>query len=114
MPRREFVLSGYRGVWLVAMFDLPVKSQLDKQRYVKFRTALLREGFSMLQYSVYARYCGDEQIGDRLYARMQKQLPPAGQVRFLAITDRQFEKMRVFFGRKEEAAERAPRQLLLF
>ena len=24
MPRREFTLSGYKGMWIFALFDLPV------------------------------------------------------------------------------------------
>ncbi len=44
-------------MWLLAMFDLPVTTRKARKRYAEFRKLLLQEGFSMLQFSVYARYC---------------------------------------------------------
>ena len=41
-------------------------------------------------------------------------LPPDGEVRLLTITDKQFERMRVFWGRKRKPTEPAPLQLELF
>lgn len=46
--------------------------------------------------------------------RMIDILPPNGQVRLLAVTDHQFGRMRVFFGKTESRAEKPPDQLLLF
>ncbi len=93
--------SKYRAMWLVAMFDLPVKTRRERKAYAKFRTALLRRGFTMLQFSVYARHC-------------HKILPEAGQVRLMTITDRQFGKMEVFCEKNHVAIEKPPEQLLLF
>lgn len=56
MPERGLQLSEYRGVWLVAMFDLPVDTKEARRHYTQFRNALLKQGFTMLQFSVYARY----------------------------------------------------------
>ena len=48
-------------MWVFALFDLPVTTPKARKRYTQFRRLLLNEGFSMLQFSVYARYCvGDE------------------------------------------------------
>lgn len=114
MPRSRYILSGYRGMWLFAMFDLPVTTEAARRRYVRFRNDLLKEGFSMMQYSVYARYCGSEELGDALFLRIRAKLPTEGHVRFLMVTDRQFGKMRVFHGKKAARPENAPEQLLLF
>ena len=43
-------------MWVVAMFDLPVETQQNRRDYARFRKALLKDGFMMLQFSVYARY----------------------------------------------------------
>ena len=101
-------------MWLFTMFDLPVKTPAQKKRHVQFRKALLGEGFTMLQYSVYARFCQSEESGEAFSGHLRSLLPPEGRVRMLAVTDRQFGKMRSFIGQKNAAVESAPEQFLLF
>lgn len=101
-------------MWLFAMFDLPVDSKEARKVYADFRKVLLREGFSMLQYSVYARHCPTEESSDRVRSVVRAVLPAAGQVRLLSVTDRQFGKMEVFFGKKREKTEEPPLQFMLF
>lgn len=101
-------------MWLVAMFDLPVDTKDAKRQYTRFRKALLRQGFTMLQYSVYARHCASEETAKAHRSRVRGALPPDGQVRVVAITDHQFGKMEVYFGKKRAAAEDPPSQLELF
>lgn len=108
------LLSGYRAVWLFAMFDLPVKTKRERRAYTRFRKVLIREGFSMLQFSVYARYCRSEETSDWFRNRIEGSLPAKGQVRVLSVTDRQFGKMQVFFGRETEPVEDPPQQYELF
>lgn len=60
MQQQRFELSGYKGMWLFAMFDLPTDTTEDIRNYTRFRKTLLQLGFDMLQFSVYARYCADE------------------------------------------------------
>jgi len=96
------------------MFDLPVSTKKARKRYARFRKVLLADGFSMLQYSVYARYCasGDTAMAHR--RRIRAALPPEGYVRLLGVTDRQFGKMENYVGKSSEPAEKPPAQLLLF
>ncbi|WP_459558580.1 CRISPR-associated endonuclease Cas2 [Lacunimicrobium album] len=101
-------------MWLMAMFDLPVKSKTDRKNYARFRNVLLDEGFDMMQLSVYARFCDSEQTADSFKNRIEKKLPPGGQVRLLAITDKQFGKMEIFHGKKKASAQSKPSQLQLF
>ncbi len=107
-------LSEYRGVWLFAMFDLPVVSKEDRRRYTQFRTLLLKLGFEMMQYSVYARYFPSEEASQVHKKRIKKGLPPAGQVRLVTITDKQFGKMDIFLGKKAASTEEPPDQMMLF
>ncbi|RMF45432.1 MAG: CRISPR-associated endonuclease Cas2 [Deltaproteobacteria bacterium] len=106
--------SRYRSVWLFAMFDLPVTTKKARRLYARFRKALLMEGFTMLQFSVYARHCVSEESSDSIRQHVRQALPPEGQVRLLAVTDRQFEKMEVYFGKKRRPAEEPPKQFMLF
>jgi len=112
--RRAPDLSGYRAVWLFAMFDLPTYSKARRREYVRFRNRLLEQGFSMLQYSVYARHCASEESAAGIKADVRTMLPPEGEVRLLAVTDRQFGRMEVFFGKKRSPTEEPPRQIMLF
>lgn len=114
MPRTELALSGYRGMWLFAMFDLPVTTKIARKRYARFRSLLLEEGFTRLQFSVYARYCVSEEAAGAFRARLRRQLPDQGHVRLLMVTDRQFGKMEVFHGKTSTKPETEPDQLLLF
>ena len=107
-------LSKYRAMWLVAMFDLPVTTKPARKAYAEFRRVLLNRGFTMLQYSVYARYCVSEEASETHRKYLAGALPDEGQVRLMAITDRQFGKMQVFYGKKRADAESPPDQLLLF
>jgi len=107
-------ISEYHSMWLFAMFDLPVDDKEARREYTQFRKALLKEGFVMLQFSVYARYCGSEERTDLFRKRLRRALPPDGQVRLIAVTDHQFGKMDVFHGKRLHLAEKPPEQLLLF
>ncbi len=101
-------------MWIFAMFDLPVKTKKARKRYAQFRKLLISEGFSMLQYSVYARYCSGEEAATVYRARIRSAVPPKGYVRVLAVTDRQFGKMESYIGKTNEPIEEPPAQLTLF
>ncbi|HXG35134.1 MAG TPA: CRISPR-associated endonuclease Cas2 [Bryobacteraceae bacterium] len=107
-------LSVFRPMWLIAMFDLPVEELQDRRNYNRFRKALLKDGFMMLQLSVYARYLPSEEAAEAHRRRVRAAIPPLGQVRLLAVTDHQFGKMEVYFGRKLREPEQPQSQLLLF
>ena len=106
--------SRYKAMWLFAMFDLPVKTREEKRRYVRFRKNLLREGFMQLQYSVYARYFESEEASTACRRRIAVRVPEDGRVRILHVTERQFGKMAVLFGKQVREPELPPEQLLLF
>ena len=114
MPETLLPLSEYQGMWLFALFDLPVTSKEHKKHYVEFRRILIKQGFMMMQYSVYARYCASEEYGGILKKKLKAGLPPDGEVRLLMVTDRQFGKMECFSGKKSYKPEGAPEQMMLF
>ncbi len=101
-------------MWLVVMFDLPVDTQQARKQYARFRKALLQDGFSMMQFSVYIRHCASEENTAVHVTRVENSIPPDGEVRILAITDKQFERMRIFWGKRRKPPEPVPTQLELF
>lgn len=101
-------------MWIVVMFDLPVDTPTAVRFYAQFRKYLLADGFSMIQFSVYVRHCASMENADVHMNRVQRMVPPDGEVRVLSLTDKQFERMRIFRGKRRVPAEEPPPQLLLF
>ncbi len=115
-PRRESgpALSGYRIVWLIVLFDLPVATKPQRSAATRFRHDLLDEGFEMSQYSVYLRHCAGKEQADALARRIELVMPKEGKVHMIQITDKQYENIRTFRGRKREPSSRNPDQLVMF
>lgn len=107
-------ITGYRLMWVVTMFDLPTDTKRARRDYTVFRKRLLEDGFTQMQYSVYARACPSQENASVHVLRIERSLPPDGEVRVLVITDKQYERMRVFWGKRRQIPERAPCQLELF
>ena len=107
-------VSGYRCMWVLTMFDLPVNTKQARRAYTQFRKKLLQDGFTLLQYSVYVRHCASEENADVHAARVERTLPDDGEVRVIYFTDKQYERMRVFWGKRRKPPESPPRQLELF
>lgn len=108
------VISGYRFVWVLTLFDLPVDTKQARKEYARFRKFLLKDGFQQMQYSVYTRYCPSYENAHVHIRRVAGHVPPDGEVRIIVITDKQFERMRIFQGKMRKPPENAPRQLELF
>lgn len=101
-------------MWVLALFDLPVGTKQQRYEYSRFRSRLRDDGFVMLQYSVYARPCPNEENAKVHFERVRSILPPEGEVRLLTLTDMQFGRMKVFIGKKVRQTEKQPVQLTLF
>jgi CRISPR-associated protein Cas2 len=96
------------------MFDLPVDTKQARHNYTKFRKWLLEDGFSMIQFSVYARCCPSIASGQVHAARVGSRVPDDGEVRIIFLTDKQFEHQRIFDGKRRKTPEKAPKQLEFF
>ena len=107
--------SKVKQMWLLALFDLPVKTKTDRRNYVKFRKELIRKGFWMMQFSVYARPCQDRKQSQTYMRQIKRILPiTGGQVRIIEITEKQFSDMKIYESRIKKPPEEGPEQLLLF
>lgn len=83
---------------LLVFFDLPVVRPEDRKIYQKFRKFLLNDGYDMLQFSVYCRIVNGDDGVEKHAKRLHQNLPPRGSIRFLQITDRQFQQMKFLVG----------------
>ena len=79
----------YKTMRMLCMFDLPVDLPEERKAYRDFRKNLIKEGFIMIQYSVYVRTCPSREYGNRLVSRVKKFAPSKGNIRLLTITEKQ-------------------------
>ncbi len=107
-------LSGYRLMWIFVMFDLPVTSRAESRAATKFREFLLDEGFEKSQFSVYARFVNGKEQVEAYLRRIEANMPAHGEVHVLTFTDRQYENIVRFSGRRKRAPRKNPDQLALF
>jgi len=101
-------------MWLFVFFDLPTETKKNKRDAQQFRKNLLKDGYSMMQFSVYTRHCASSESADVHEKRINKWLPPFGKVSVLRVTDRQFGDICNFWGKAEAPKPPPPLQLELF
>jgi CRISPR-associated protein Cas2 len=101
-------------MWILVMFDLPVDTKKARRAYAIFRKELLKDGFAKMQFSVYMRHCPSEENAQVHVTRVERMLPNDGEVRVVLLTDKQFERMRIFWGKARQAVAPPPLQLELF
>ena len=83
---------------MMVFFDLPVKTKLQRSVAARFRTFLLKDGYHMIQYSLYARVCNGMDAVEKHEKRLRAQLPQNGSVRLLVVTEKQYESIRILVG----------------
>jgi CRISPR-associated protein Cas2 len=96
---------------LIVLFDLPAVSKTEKRISALFRKNLIGDGFTMMQYSVYTRFCHSNAILKTHIARVHQYVPDTGCVRILAITEKQFENMEILGGTATQTEQMAAQQL---
>lgn len=106
--------SEYRVMWLLVFFDLPTETKKDRRAYSDFRKGLLKDGFSMFQFSIYVRNCASMENAEVHKRRVKSFLPETGQVGVMCVTDKQFEGIEIFYGTKASKPQQANLQLELF
>ena len=96
------------------MFDLPVDTTEDKRNYRNFRRALIKNGFLMLQESVYCRMLITPSAESAAVEVIRKNKPPRGTVQVLTVTEKQFSKMEYLVGEfKSEVLDSDERLVVL-
>ena len=110
----ELRLNAYHIMWLFVFFDLPTTTKKERKTATQFRKALEKDGFSMMQYSVYIRHCPSKENMEVHIARVKSAIPETGLTSILSITDKQFGEIRNFWGKVERAKLSSPQQLEIF
>lgn len=83
---------------MLVFFDLPVKTKLQRREATSFRNFLIKDGYHMMQYSVYARVCNGNDAVEKHRKRLNSHLPDNGSIRLLVITEKQYQSVEVLIG----------------
>ena len=91
-------LERNRYMRLLIFFDLPVETSKQRREYRLFRKKLLKEGYLMVQKSVYSKLVVNENAAKAAMGRLKKMRPPEGQIQVLRVTERQYTMMACIVG----------------
>lgn len=106
--------SEYRVMWILVFFDLPTETKKERKIYTNFRQKLMIDGFTMFQFSIYVRHCASRENASVHIKRIKSILPEKGHIGILCITDKQFEDIELYYGKKEAKITTPYQQLELF
>jgi CRISPR-associated protein Cas2 len=107
-------INGYRMNWVFCSFDLPTTSKEERKKAQDFRKYLLKNGFSMFQYSVYARPCPSVEHAESVMNTIYNSLPHKGNVILFRVTDKQFGRMLMIFSNRKDPSKQNWQAVSLF
>lgn len=88
----------YRFMRILVMFDLPVNTSSERKDYRDFRKFLIKNGFLMMQESVYCKLLLNRTAVDTILNNIDKNKPARGLIQALIITEKQFANMKLIVG----------------
>lgn len=99
---------------VLVFFDLPVLTSENRRAYAKFRRFLLKNGFLMLQESVYCKLALNSSAVNAIVDNMHKNKPEEGLIQLLTVTEKQYAKMDIILGQvKSEVLDTDERLVIL-
>ena len=99
---------------VVVFFDLPTETAEERRDYRRFRAALLKNGFFMMQESVYSKIILNNTAANVIKETVRKLKTGKGLIQMLTVTERQFENMEFVLGKKQSTVvENAERLVVL-
>jgi len=101
-------------MWLFVFFDLPVTAKKERKAAALFRKNLEKDGFNMMQFSVYTRFCASRENADVHINRVKRAIPEYGTVCILIITDKQYGNILNFYFQHPKNLSAEGQQLELF
>lgn len=89
-----------RFMRLIVFFDLPTGTKEERKAATAFRNFLIKDGYYMIQFSVYGRLCNGNDHVEKHCARVRQNAPEYGSVRMLTVTEKQYASIRIIAGAK--------------
>lgn len=83
---------------LIVFFDLPVETSAQQREYRQFRKFLVRNGFVMMQESVYSKIVLNPTAAAAVQENVRKHKTSGGLIEMMLVTERQFERIEIVVG----------------
>ncbi|MBP3495868.1 MAG: CRISPR-associated endonuclease Cas2 [Clostridia bacterium] len=83
---------------IIVFFDLPVLTTQDRREYSRFHRFLIKNGFMMMQESIYCKLVLNATAQNSVLNNIRKHKPPKGVVQILNVTEKQFSKIEYLVG----------------
>lgn len=83
---------------VMVFFDLPVETSEERKEYVRFRKFLLKNGFIMMQQSVYSKIVLNNTVGNSICEKIRKSKTKKGLIQMLTVTEKQFNNIELIVG----------------
>lgn len=104
----------YRFMRVIVFFDLPTVELEERREYTRFRKFLLKNGFIMLQESVYCKLALNTTVANAIVENVKKNRPADGLVQLLTVTEKQFSRMEFIVGEKDTEIVDSDERLVIF
>lgn len=88
----------YNFMRLILFFDLPVDTKKARHNYAVFRKYLIKNGYMMIQYSVYSKLFNNMDAVNLHIKHLKNNLPKEGSIRAMAVTEKQYSKILILLG----------------
>lgn len=88
----------YRFMRSIVFFDLPVETSAQQREYRQFRKFLVRNGFVMMQESVYSKIVLNPTAAAAVQENVRKHKTSGGLIEMMLVTERQFERIEIVVG----------------
>lgn len=90
----------YNFMRLILLFDLPMVTKKEIRIYNIFRKQLIKNGYIMMQFSVYCKLFANREAAIKHIDMLRKMVPKEGQIRLILVTEKQYSKIEVIVGGK--------------
>lgn len=101
-----------RFMRLLIFFDLPVETSKERKEYAKFHKFLIKNGFIMMQKSVYSKLVINNVTSTAVRQKVSANVPPDGVVEMLEVTENQFSRIEYLVGNKQTLVEESMDRLI--
>ena len=88
----------YTHMRIIVFFDLPVTTAKSRRDYYIFRKYLIKNGYMMMQFSVYCKIFPNREAAVKHVNILKKNVPKEGQIRLLLVTEKQYSKIEIIVG----------------
>lgn len=99
---------------VIVMFDLPTETADDRASYARFRKELIKDGYLMMQQSVYSKLVMNPLAGELARDRVRKISPSKGVIQAMIVTEKQYADIEYIIGGPNTKQENSTDRLVIF